>query len=591
MEKILFLVPPTIDFKKFKFPPEYVRALPKKDGLYGSVLTDMPLGVLALSSYIKTHCDVEVGVIDFNVPLNKVDSFPYDNFFDFFKDYIAQHAAETFTPTMIGISTLFRTSYTNMMDIARACKELFPNQLIFSGGGVPTNMYEKIFKETTNIDVMLFGEGERALAGYINASDKPKFLKEYPCIITREKVENKVLFSHDFIDDLDEIPMYDYGLLDLSEYRLNPTISAYPGMDSSKPHVTYMSSRGCPFLCTFCSAHSVHGRKMRFYSLDRVKKDIITLQEKFGTQTIIFQDDHFMADKKRVHEILAFMKERGMTAFFPNALTLYALDRPMLEALQGVGVQVMIMAVESGSQRVLKEVMRKPLNQKIQRRVFEDCRDLGIDTDVNIIIGMPGETKEDIEDARAFLKELYGTWFRIYAAVPLEGSDMYKEAVAKGYLTEGYINGDFKKAVLETDDWTADFIQHACYSMNLDLNFLTNSEMRVGNYARALTEFENTIAVKDDHAFAYYFASKCHEKLENYERAFEYDQKFRSIMDESKFWQDWASEFDFEPQPLEPRSLKMLNIDCASTRTVAGVIPSKDSDPKMLGNDANWTTV
>ena len=54
---------------------------------------------------------------------------------------------------------------------------------------------------------------------------------------------------------------------------------------------------------------------MRFYSLDRVKKDIVTLKDEFGTETIIFQDDHFMADKKRVHEILAFMKERGMTAF------------------------------------------------------------------------------------------------------------------------------------------------------------------------------------------------------------------------------------------------------------------------------------
>ena len=332
------------------------------------------------------------------------------------------------------------------------------------------------------------------LWGFLNAEDKDEFLRNYPCIITRDSVANNAKYEHDFIDDLDEIPLYDYGLLNLDDYRLNPTISAYPGMDSSKPHVTFMSSRGCPFLCTFCSAHSIHGRKMRFYSLDRVKNDIVTLQEEFGTETIIFQDDHFMADKKRVHEILAFMEERGMTAFFPNALTLYALDRPMLEALQGVGVKVLIMAVESGSQRVLNKIMKKPLNQKIQRRVFKDCRELGIDTDVNIIIGMPGETKDDIKEAREFLKELYGTWFRIYAAVPLEGSDMYKEAVAKGYLTDGYINGDFKKAVIQTDDWSAEYIQHACYSMNLDLNFLTNSEMRLGNYSRALTEFENTIS-------------------------------------------------------------------------------------------------
>ena len=114
--------------------------------------------------------------------------------------------------------------------------------------------------------------------------------------------------------------------------------------------------------------------------------------------------------------------------------------------------------------------MKNPQPENPRR--FRDCRDLGIDTDVNIIIGMPGETKEDIEEAREFLKELYGTWFRIYAAVPLEGSDMYKEAVAKGYLTDGYINGDFKKAVIQTDDWSAEYIQHACYSLNLDSNFL-----------------------------------------------------------------------------------------------------------------------
>ena len=591
MERILFLVPPTIDYQKFKEPPEHVRALPKKDGVYGSVLTDMPLGVLALSSYLKLHCEVAIDVIDFNVALNKVDEFPHENFLDFFRQYIAAHVAHEQSPTFIGISTLFRTSYTNMLDLANVSKELFPDTLVFAGGGVPTNMYEKIFRETEDIDILLFGEGEKALAGFFNARDKDKFLKECPCVITREKVRNKTKFEHDFIDDLDEIPLYDYGLLNLDDYRLNPTISAYPGMDSSKPHVTFMSSRGCPFLCTFCSAHSIHGRKMRFYSVERVKEDITRLQEEFGTETIIFQDDHFMADKKRVHEILAFMRSRGMTAFFPNALTLYALDRPMLEALQGVGVEVLIMAVESGSQRVLNKIMKKPLNQKIQRRVFEDCRDLGIDTDVNIIIGMPGETKEDIEEAREFLKELYGTWFRIYAAVPLEGSDMYKEAVAKGYLTDGYINGDFKKAVIQTDDWSAEYIQHACYSLNLDLNFLTNSEMRLGNYARALKEFENTISVKEDHAFAYYFAAKCHAELKNFKQARDYYETFSAIMEASEFWQEWANEFNFVPKPITEWIGEDLEEVADGTTNNWRAKKYNNSEPRMLGNTTEWSTL
>ena len=79
----------------------------KKDGLYGSVLTDMPLGVLALSAYIKRHCDVVVDVIDFNVPLNKVDEFPYDNFLISLKTISQSTSLENFSPTLIGISLLF----------------------------------------------------------------------------------------------------------------------------------------------------------------------------------------------------------------------------------------------------------------------------------------------------------------------------------------------------------------------------------------------------------------------------------------------------------------------------------------------------
>ena len=127
---------------------------------------------------------------------------------------------------------------------------------------------------------------------------------------------------------------------------------------------------------------------MRYYSLDRVKEDIRVLQEEFGTETIIFQDDHFMADKKKVHEILSPYRTRH-DSIFPecsNALRLRSSD--VRGAARSKG-QSYDHGCGSGSQRVLKEVMKKPLNQKIQRQVFKDCRELGIDTDVNIIIGMP----------------------------------------------------------------------------------------------------------------------------------------------------------------------------------------------------------
>jgi tetratricopeptide (TPR) repeat protein len=109
----------------------------------------------------------------------------------------------------------------------------------------------------------------------------------------------------------------------------------------------------------------------------------------------------------------------------------------------------------------------------------------------------------------------------------------------------------------------------------------------VGNYARALTEFENTISVKDDHAFAYYFASKCHEKLGNHEKAVEYDQRFNAIMEVSEFWQEWATEFNFNPEKLAFEKIEMtegVNLACHGSL-------SEDTDPKMLGNSAGWGTI
>jgi hypothetical protein len=97
--------------------------------------------------------------------------------------------------------------------------------------------------------------------------------------------------------------------------------------------------------------------------------------------------------------------------------------------------------------------------------------------------------------------------------------------------------------------------------------------------------------LKDDHAFAYYFASKCHEKLGNYEKAVEYDKKFTDIMEVSEFWRDWAAEFNFKPEKLVFDE-KETNGDTLLTASDPR-LPSvpKDTDPKMLGNSAGWGTM
>ena len=543
MDKILFIVPPHITFEHFINPTYNAKVVQKKYGNYGRVLTDIPLGVLSLSVYLKKHVTVETKLIDFNVILNKLEGFEFQSFAEFFRNFLSSPEWRAYAPSIIGISALFAPTYRSMCDIAQCCRNIFPDAVIVAGGSVPTSMYIETFRDSECFDALCYGEGEKPLLGLVKAADILRYLEENPSWITRKKVEGEQSFQHDFIENLDEIPFYDYGILDVDEYGLNPTISSYLSIDAEKKNMPNMTSRGCVFRCCFCSVHTVHGRQMRYYSINRVREDFKRLRDQYGIQRIIFQDDHFMANKQRVLEIIDILHELQLTAFFPNSLALYTLDRKMLEVLKNVGVNQLILAAESGSKRVLKEIMHKPLNLSIVKRVVDDCRELGIYTDVNILIGLPGETKQDIEDTRSFLRTISPNWFRINIATPLVGSEMFEIAVKNNYLKEDYISGDFKKAVVETEDFTAEYIEEMSYVLNLELNFVENSDFRLGNYETALKGFENAIRAKNDHAVAYYYAARCYEKLGNLEKAQQYMSSAK-IAAEKPFWRKYMDMFN-----------------------------------------------
>ena len=546
MDRILFIVPPNISFDSFVRPAASERVIAKKSGKYGSVVTDMPLGILSMSAYLKKHSDVKTRLMDFNIILNKLESFEYKSFSDLFRGMLSGKEWIDYSPSIIGISALFTPTYRNMMDLASIARQIFPKAIIIAGGGVPTNLYHKIFEESTNFDALCYGEGEKPLLGLFESDDKIKYLEESPSWITRDKAKNGYAFRHDFIENLDEIPFLDYEISDQDEYKFN-LMSLFPLMPKGKKGMPIMTSRGCPHRCSFCSSHTVHGKKMRYQNLPRVREDFRRLKEQYGAEIMVFFDDHLMANKQRVFEIIQIMRDLQLTAFFPSSLALYALDRKVLESLRSIGVAHLILSVESGSDRVLKEVMHKVLNLSIVKRVIEDCRDLGIATDLSILIGLPGETKQDLEDALTFFKTINPTWFRISVATPLVGSEMLEICLKKNYIKGDYLDSDFKRCVVETEDFTSEYIQEKAYSMNLELNFVENGDFKLGNYEVALKGFENTIGVKNDHAFAYYFASKCCQKMGLKDKYEDYKTKYQDVIKKSAFWINYANQFMLAP--------------------------------------------
>lgn len=525
--KIVFIIPPHTTFKDFISPGLSHRQKKKKDGrIYGNLITDMPLGPLSISAYLKKHTkDTVVELLDFNVILNSLEAFPYGSFLEFFYDYFSQRKIEA---DYVGISALFSPSYDSMLDIAQAYKKLNAETFILAGGNIPTTMYRNIFSNVrNNIDAICYGEGEKPLLELIQKGRS--IFDTNDSWITKEKLYKAASFTpeHDFIWDLDEIPMYDYALCG-DDYFENPAFTTYGVIKKKAASAHVMTSRGCPFKCIFCASHKVHGRKMRYYSIDRVKNEFLFLKEKMGVETLVFQDDHLMGDKKRALEIIKYVGEIGCRAVFQNSLALYALDREMLEAIKRSGIDQLVLSVESGSDRVLKEVMKKPLKLTIVEQVARNCRDLGIYTYANILIGLPGETKEDIEEARIFLRSIKANWFGIFCATPLVGSEMHELCEKNGYLDKSWIGSDYKTAAIHTPDWTTAYIQEMTYIFNLELNFIYNSDFALEDYATALSGFERAINAKEDHAIAYYYASICANQTGETDKALDYLLKYMS---------------------------------------------------------------
>ena len=540
-QRILFLVPPHNTYEYFTNPADDVRQNKKYDGkFYGNLPTDMPLGILSMSSYLKKFVNIDVDLIDFNIELGELKRFNYDSFYKYFNDFLSNHKLKYLDYNYIGITALFTPSFYSLIDLGNISRKLYPNSIIIAGGSVPTTMYKMVFSHTNinTFNALCFGEGEKPILELIQSTNKIDYLENNLSWITLKKImqSKNSIYQQNFIQDLDEIPFYDYDLCNFKRYGINPAISAYAPADTSNNNFHVMTSRGCPFKCAFCASHKVHGRSMRYFSMNRVKEDFKKLKEKYNATTFIFQDDHLMGDKKRALDIIKYVGKLKVPAIFQNGLAVYALDREMLQAIKNSGCSHLVLPVESGSDRVLKEVMHKPLNLSIVSRVVKDCKDLDIYVSVNILIGMPGETKDDIEDARKYLKTVGANWFIVLIASPLIGSEMYDICDTNDYLLEDNVVGsDYKKAIVETEDFEAKYIQEKMYLMNLELNFVENSDMKNKKYKVALASFNNVIKAKSDHAIAYYYASICHKELNNQKISEEYYLKALEYS-KTEFW-------------------------------------------------------
>jgi len=231
----------------------------------------------------------------------------------------------------------------------------------------------------------------------------------------------------DFITDLDSLP----SVLDV--YKRDLTIENYYLGYLLHPYLSLYTTRGCTHQCTFCLwPQTVSSRRLRMRSAESVCREFALAKDYFPqVKEFFINDDTFTANLPRAEEIARRLRSLGIT-WAANV----AADVPYdtLKVLKECGLRILVVGYESGSDAILRNV-RKGVTTDMARRFTRDCRDLGIDVHGCFILGLPGETRETIEETMRFACEVDPDMIQVSIAAPYPGTHFYHQAVENGWLS------------------------------------------------------------------------------------------------------------------------------------------------------------
>jgi len=221
-------------------------------------------------------------------------------------------------------------------------------------------------------------------------------------------------------EDLDALAFPDYELMKFREY---------PKMYFTKkfPAAPILTSRGCPYDCTFCSAHKISGQKWRCRSPESIISEIKMLYDKYGIKEISIWDDNFALNRERALKFCRLLKEAELDLIWwcPNGVSLHTVDEELLLAMKNSGCYAVAFGVESGSETVLKD-MKKKLSLGRLRDTVSLAHKMGFRTQGFFIIGYPVEEEGDILQTIKLSKELPFSRASFCLFQPLIGSEIYE---------------------------------------------------------------------------------------------------------------------------------------------------------------------
>jgi magnesium-protoporphyrin IX monomethyl ester (oxidative) cyclase len=326
-----------------------------------------------------------------------------------------------------------------------------------------------------NIDFVVIGEAEYTMLELVGVLEQrtTEGLKKVRGIGCIKNGETVITPPRPEIQDLDSLPFPARHLLPMEEY-FAAVKEVPPRGEIHKPWTMMITSRGCPYNCIFCSVHVVTGRKWRGRSPENVVDEIEQVVRTYHVKQIDFLDDNMTLNKKRMENICDLIVKRGLDIewYTPNGIRADGLDENLLTKMKASGCKKIRIAPESGVQRVVDQIIKKDLDLKKVENAVILSKKVGIKVGCFFIIGLIGETKEDIEATIKYaykLRQLGADSFYFSYATPLYGTELYEQAKRGGFLRDCFSDEALAavEPLIETPEFTADDLRELCARANL----------------------------------------------------------------------------------------------------------------------------
>ena len=270
------------------------------------------------------------------------------------------------------------------------------------------------------IDIAVRRESEYVVRDLLNAFDKEdgswKQVKGIAYLDENKKAVINEYYS--MIQNLDDLPCPDRTLLP-------PNVDYYNPIVKRMPYTTMYSSRGCPGMCTYCSSPPFYGNKVRMRSAEKMLEDVKTIINQ-GYKEIFFRDENFTSSKKRVMKFCQGIIDQKLDITWIASSRADYFDKEMIEKMKEAHCHMVRIGVETGSPELLQRVKKEVTVEQV-RQVFEWTHEVGLDTHAHLMIGMPGETLETIQQTIDFVKEIKPTVITCGICTPYAGTELFEQ--------------------------------------------------------------------------------------------------------------------------------------------------------------------